>query len=73
MWPLRSALLPTDILLVVLKDDDADDDEGAGIDEGEKKKADDERMDVEDRSGGKPREVQPTGKVVGVTKRNWRA
>jgi exosome complex exonuclease DIS3/RRP44 len=58
---------------VALKDDDAEDDEGAGVADKEKEKDREEKMDVEDISGKKPRDIQPTGRVVGVIKRNWRA
>lgn len=56
-----------------LKDDDVEDDEGAGVDDKEKQKSAEERMDVEDETKRKPKDVQPTGRVVGVIKRNWRA
>ena len=58
---------------MALRDDDAEDDEGAGIADKEEEKEKDEVMDVEDETRRKPREVQPTGRVVGVIKRNWRA
>lgn len=58
---------------VALKDDDAEDDEGAGVADREARKAEQERKDVEDESKRKPKAVQPTGKVIGVVKRNWRA
>ncbi|CAD6582390.1 MAG: exosome catalytic subunit dis3 [Tremellales sp. Tagirdzhanova-0007] len=58
---------------VALRDDDADDDEGADLAEKETEKEGAERRDVEDETRRKPRDVQPTGKVVGVVKRNWRA
>jgi exosome complex exonuclease DIS3/RRP44 len=58
---------------VALRDDDAEDDEGAGVGEKEAKDAEKESMDVDDEAKKKPREVQPTGRVVGVIKRNWRA
>lgn len=58
---------------VALKDDDADDDEDAGIAEGEKKDAAEEKMDVDTETKKKPHDVLPTGKVVGIIKRNWRA
>ena len=56
-----------------LRDDDAEDDEGAGLADGEAEKEDTEKMDVESVTKKKPRDVQPTGRVVGVVKRNWRA
>ena len=56
-----------------LRDDDAEDDEGAGLAEKEAEKEDEEKMDVESVTKKKPRDVQPTGRVVGVVKRNWRA
>jgi exosome complex exonuclease DIS3/RRP44 len=56
-----------------LKDDDVEDDEGAGVDDKEKQKLAEEKMDVEDETKRKPKDVQPTGRVVGVIKRNWRA
>jgi hypothetical protein len=58
---------------VALRDDDAEDDEGAGVVDKETKDAQKETMDVDDETKKKPREVQPTGRVVGVIKRNWRA
>ena len=58
---------------VALRDDDADDDEGAGLTEKEAEGAGDENMDVEEETRKKPRDVQPTGRVVGIIKRNWRA
>ena len=58
---------------VALRDDDADDDESAGLAEKEAEKATAERTDVEKQTRKKPRDIQPTGKVVGVVKRNWRA
>lgn len=60
-------------LSVALRDDDAEDDEGAGVEDREKQNAKQEEMDVEDQTRRKPRDVQPTGRVVGVMKRNWRA
>ena len=41
--------------------------------EKEEEKAKEERTDVDDETKRRPRDVQPTGKVVGVIKRNWRA
>jgi exosome complex exonuclease DIS3/RRP44 len=58
---------------VALRDDDAEDDEGAGVVDQEAKDTQKETMDVDDETKKKPREVQPTGRVVGVIKRNWRA
>ena len=59
--------------VVALRDDDAEDNEGGGVAEVEKQKEAEERMDVDDETKRKPRAVQPTGRVVGVVKRNWRA
>ena len=62
------------LMKVALKDDDAEDDEGAGgVAERERKKAEEEKKDVEDLTKRKPADVMPTGRVVGVIKRNWRA
>lgn len=59
---------------VELWDDDADDDERAGLGGKEaEKEEEEEKMDVESVIKMKPRDVQPTGRVVGVVKRNWRA
>ncbi|WVF69920.1 hypothetical protein IAT40_004704 [Kwoniella sp. CBS 6097] len=58
---------------LALRDDDADDDEGPGLAEKEKKKAQEEKMDVDQAAKRKPQAVLPTGRVVGVVKRNWRA
>ncbi len=60
-------------ILVALKDDDAEDDEGAGLAEKEQEKEDEEKMDVEEVTRKRKRDIQPTGRVVGVVKRNWRA
>jgi exosome complex exonuclease DIS3/RRP44 len=57
-----------------LRDDDVEDEEGSGgVAEKEARQAAAERKDVEDETKRKPRDVMPTGKVVGVIKRNWRA
>ena len=58
---------------VALKDDDADDDEDIGVTEEEKRAAAREKVEAEEAAKRKPRDVLPTGKVVGVIKRNWRA
>lgn len=58
---------------VALRDDDAEDDEGAGVGDQEAKDQKKESMEVDNETQKKPREVQPTGRVVGVVKRNWRA
>lgn len=63
----------TPLIVVALRDDDAEDDEGAGVGDQETKDQKKESMDVDEVTGKKPREVQPTGRVVGVVKRNWRA
>ncbi|GMK57604.1 hypothetical protein CspeluHIS016_0404380 [Cutaneotrichosporon spelunceum] len=52
---------------VALKDDDADGDEGSGEKEESK-----EAMDVDEMTKKAPREILPTGRVVGIAKRNWR-
>ena len=70
---VQSALRKAHHDSVALRDDDADDDEGADLAEKETEKEGAERRDVEDETRRKPRDVQPTGKVVGVVKRNWRA
>ena len=59
--------------LVTLRDDDAEDDEGSGLAEKERVEERGEKMDVEEIARKKPKEIQPTGRVVGVIKRNWRA
>ncbi|KAK4689829.1 exosome complex exonuclease DIS3/RRP44, partial [Tremellales sp. Uapishka_1] len=56
---------------LALRDDDAEDDEGAGVAEKEKEK--DEQMDVDEISRLKKKDIMPTGRVVGIIKRNWRA
>lgn len=53
---------------VALKDDDV---EGEGV--AEAKEEDEEKMDTEEITVKAPKEVLPTGRVVGVMKRNWRA
>jgi exosome complex exonuclease DIS3/RRP44 len=58
---------------VALKDDDAEDDEGGGVPEREARVEEKEKMDVDGETKARQREVQPTGKVVGIIKRNWRA
>lgn len=58
---------------MALRDDDAEDDEGAGVGDKEAQDKQAEKMDVDSETKRKPREVQPTGRVVGVVKRNWRA
>lgn len=58
---------------MALRDDDAEDDEGAGVVDQETKDTQKESMDVDHETKKKPGEVQPTGRVVGVIKRNWRA
>lgn len=58
---------------MALRDDDAEDDEGAGVGDKEAEDRRAEVMDAEQQARRKPREVQPTGRVVGVVKRNWRA
>ncbi len=68
-----SVIKPADLEEVELRDDDAEDDEGAGIAEKEMEKEGEEMMDVGGRTRKKPRAIQPTGRVVGVVKRNWRA
>ncbi|EKC97971.1 nucleolar exosome component, involved in rRNA processing and RNA degradation, Dis3p [Trichosporon asahii var. asahii CBS 8904] len=54
---------------VALKDDDVEGDDVAVEEKTEKQ----EEMDVEEVTKKAKREVMPTGRVVGVTKRNWRA
>lgn len=58
---------------MALRDDDAEDDEGAGLGDKEENNKKAEVMDVDKSTKGEPRAVQPTGRVVGVVKRNWRA
>ncbi|WWD22110.1 hypothetical protein CI109_106599 [Kwoniella shandongensis] len=58
---------------VALRDDDADDDEGAGVLDKELEQQKSETKEVEDETRKKPRDILPTGRVVGVVKRNWRA
>lgn len=60
-------------LTVALRDDDAEDDEGAGVGDQEAKDQKKESIEVDNETQKKPKEVQPTGRVVGVVKRNWRA
>ena len=57
---------------VALKDDDVEDEEGLQV-EKDTREAKQESMDVDDESKRKPKDILPTGKVVGVAKRNWRA
>lgn len=61
------------MFLVALKDDDAEDDEGAGVVEKDKLAGAAETMDVDAETKATTRAIQPTGRVVGVVKRNWRA
>ncbi|KAG8943735.1 exosome catalytic subunit dis3, partial [Tulasnella sp. 424] len=59
-----------------LKDDDPDDsdgEEGEGMDETEKKELRRERKDTASESRNSRAQPQPTGKIVGIIKRNWRA
>ncbi|KAG8958122.1 exosome catalytic subunit dis3, partial [Tulasnella sp. 425] len=59
-----------------LKDDDPDDsdgEEGEGMDETEKKELRRERKDGASESRNSRAQPQPTGKIVGIIKRNWRA
>lgn len=62
---------------VALKDDDADDDnEGDGAESVaaiEARLAAREQADAKQVADKQPKEVMPTGKVVGIIKRNWRA
>ncbi|WVR04559.1 hypothetical protein IAU60_001566 [Kwoniella sp. DSM 27419] len=58
---------------LALRDDDADDDETPGLAEREKKKAQQENSDVTQATKQKPKDIMPTGRVVGIVKRNWRA
>ncbi|WWC59353.1 uncharacterized protein I303_101905 [Kwoniella dejecticola CBS 10117] len=58
---------------VALRDDDADDDESPGLAERERAKAKEDIMDVDEETKRKPKNILPTGKVVGIVKRNWRA
>lgn len=59
--------------IVALRDDDADDEEGGGLGAQERKKAEQERIEVDDETKRKSKDILPTGRVVGVVKRNWRA
>lgn len=64
-------------LAAALKNDDADDSEGEG-DSGdaaitERKLAEREMKEARDTARRNPLEKQPTGRVVGIIKRNWRA
>ncbi|WRT64860.1 uncharacterized protein IL334_001796 [Kwoniella shivajii] len=58
---------------VALRDDDADDDESPGLAEKEREKAKGEKMDVDEATKKKPKDILPTGRVIGIVKRNWRA
>lgn len=58
---------------MALRDDDAEDDEGAGLGDKEEDNKKTEAIVVDQASTREPRAVQPTGRVVGVVKRNWRA
>lgn len=58
---------------MALRDDDAEDDEGTGLGDKEEKNKKAEAMDVDQATKSEPRAVQPTGRVVGIVKRNWRA
>lgn len=55
---------------IALKDDDVEGDEGA---DSEAIKEKEERMDTAEVTKKAPKEVLPTGRVVGIMKRNWRA
>lgn len=52
----------------MLKDDDV---EGEGVAEDKTEK--EEKMDTEEVTAKAPKQILPTGRVVGVMKRNWRA
>lgn len=54
---------------VALKDDDVEGDEGAGV---EAEKETKEQKDSDEVSNKAPKEIMPTGRVVGIAKRNWR-
>ncbi|KIJ51340.1 hypothetical protein M422DRAFT_776615 [Sphaerobolus stellatus SS14] len=56
-----------------LKNDDADESEEEGNDEEEAKWKQKERVLSTDTASKAPAEKQPTGRVVGIIKRNWRA
>ncbi|KAK6903838.1 hypothetical protein I203_107346 [Kwoniella mangroviensis CBS 8507] len=58
---------------LALRDDDADDDESPGLAEKEIEKSKAETMDVDEETKRKPKDILPTGRVVGIVKRNWRA
>ncbi len=51
---------------VALKDDDAEGDEGTG------EKDEKEEQDADEVAKKAPKEILPTGRVVGIAKRNWR-
>lgn len=61
-----------------MKDDDADDSDAEREEADDKARIEEEkilRREVQATSGSDPKgkEKQPTGKVVGIIKRNWRA
>ncbi|WVQ84127.1 hypothetical protein IAT38_006274 [Cryptococcus sp. DSM 104549] len=58
---------------LALRDDDADDDEGTGVPDKELLKEKTEKMEVDQEIRKRPKEILPTGRVVGIVKRNWRA
>lgn len=61
--------------VVELKDDDADDEEG-DVEEGrskEKRLEDVERSNTVATANANSLEKKPTGKIVGIIRRNWRA
>ena len=60
------------LISVTLRDDDAENDENARP-VSEILKERDEKEDVGHETRKRPSEVQPSGRVIGVVKRNWRA
>lgn len=57
---------------IALRDDDVEDDESGGVADKEFVKEKQERLETEDAKKNK-KEIMPTGRVVGIVKRNWRA
>nr|KIR44756.1 exosome complex exonuclease DIS3/RRP44 [Cryptococcus bacillisporus CA1280] len=57
---------------IALRDDDVEDDESGGVADKEFVKEKQERLETEDAKKNK-KEILPTGRVVGIVKRNWRA
>ncbi|OXG95921.1 exosome complex exonuclease DIS3/RRP44 [Cryptococcus neoformans A2-102-5] len=57
---------------IALRDDDVEDDESGGVADKEFVKEKQERLETDDAKKNR-KEILPTGRVVGIVKRNWRA